>query len=665
MTESLAPCTPLDSLGSATRTPRARALLLSVTTHEPAIDTTWREQIERKRSSRSASDFLWSPELEEQIEALGGCLRTIEGQLASQKGASEHRTTSPVSNTATTRNKPVAAQLAGPPVSLYEGDSSFTSQSAQARDVAETFAGPDESNLNGSFDSLKTLLRPASQDHRFSDTATPNPTPMSLPLPAELVLAILRSIQVQKPMFLWSHPINDTSLVERICQKVYFPTRTISPGDIAAMHGVLYFLIREYILKKDPLCDQFDLETHLLSCKQSFYVDIEKYDVWAVPSFENIIALIIGILKAQDEAKPLLGCHLVATAARHCQMLGYHRESTYLKSDERDAENKRRLFWTIYVFDKNMSLILGRTSYIQDFDIDVRLPTPSSDPAIRPWDEIALPVIRLAGVQGEIYDKHYSARALKRAPSEPVDWAISIESLDTELIQCRYDREQVDSSTVDDRPLFDVSQGAWDVVWHSTRTTLLRASSTVGNTCEIGSRCFESARLSLQSHLRCFSAFQKPGPYSTVEYANWVLLYSSLTPFIVIFLHAIAATSIDDVLLLDDVVATLHHTRAVSSACERLYKVCETFARVARGLVEARKPGLGKYNQQEDSLQLEEMWKASGSDPDSSHDFLGVDMMDYLTYPEAQDISALLNSWDGGQPSAMEMLGMGFGDSLD
>ena len=145
---------------------------------------------------------------------------------------------------------------------------------------------------------------------------------------------------------------------------------------------------------------------------------------------------------------------------------------------------------------------------------------------------------------------------------------------------------------------------------------------------------------------------------------NRVLLYSSFTPFIVIFLHAIAATSLEDITLLDEVVSTLHSARGVSSASERIYSIAANFARVARGLVESQKSCVGKYNEQEDSLLLsdERNPHVSSSRPETSQDPLGVDMMNYLTYPEAQDMSALFGSWDSGQPSVMDLFGVSLGE---
>lgn len=141
-----------------------------------------------------------------------------------------------------------------------------------------------------------------------------------------------------------------------------------------------------------------------------------------------------------------------------------------------------------------------------------------------------------------------------------------------------------------------------------------------------------------------------------------VQLCSSFTPFIVVFLHSIAATSIEDVKLLEDVVKTLHRTRGISSASERLYSIGANFACVARGLVEARKSCVGNYDEERDILQLlDDSQGGHLFSSDAQPDDLNVEMMSYLTYPDAQSISAILESWDHGQPSAMDLFGASFG----
>jgi hypothetical protein len=62
---------------------------------------------------------------------------------------------------------------------------------------------------------------------------------------------------------------------------------------------------------------------------------------------------------------------MMSAAAGLCQNLGYHRYSTMKDDSVEDRNCKIHVFWMIYMFDKTMSLRLGRASIIQDFDIEL------------------------------------------------------------------------------------------------------------------------------------------------------------------------------------------------------------------------------------------------------------------------------------------------------
>lgn len=235
-----------------------------------------------------------------------------------------------------------------------------------------------------------------------------------------------------------------------------------------------------------------------------------------------------------------MGCHLISTAVRHCQMLGYHRESTYKNPKEEDANNKRRVFWTLYVFDKTMSLLLGRASYIQDFDVDVKTPSISSDAAIRPWDEAFYWMIKLAEIQGSTYNNLYSASALKRTSSERLG---DIHSLKLAVEECQQGRTkvmklilslpavnadqesiylQIDYSKANEPGIFELSSKTWQVLHYSVLTSILRASKST-NGGEIGSECFEAARLCLLNHLECFPGYTESNIFTVADFANWLV----------------------------------------------------------------------------------------------------------------------------------------------
>lgn len=80
-----------------------------------------------------------------------------------------------------------------------------------------------------------------------------------------------------------------------MCRRVYFPTDDISIGHVTAMHGILYFLITEHVLLSTELSVTYNLKSLLSRCEQNLNSGLETYDVFAIPSFENIFALIMGV----------------------------------------------------------------------------------------------------------------------------------------------------------------------------------------------------------------------------------------------------------------------------------------------------------------------------------------------------------------------------------
>lgn len=148
------------------------------------------------------------------------------------------------------------------------------------------------------------------------------------------------------------------------------------------------------------------------------------------------------MLKAQDEGKPLLTWTFVSAGARQVVSLGYHRESS-LKNDPFEvAEEKRQVFWNIYAVDKNLSLNMGYSSTLQDFDIDVQYFTLSSDPGIRVWDRATLAMVEISRLQGQIYDRLYSHQALTASPEAKF---LAINNLSPQLEKWHRDWSQVRS----------------------------------------------------------------------------------------------------------------------------------------------------------------------------------------------------------------------------
>lgn len=102
----------------------------------------------------------------------------------------------------------------------------------------------------------------------------------------------------RRPIFLSSYAVTDLKLVEGLCQSIYFPITSITIGQITSMHGIFFCLLKEYEAMKDPLCQQFDFSAHLAQCEENLIMGIETYEILAVPSFDNILGLAMGVSRS-------------------------------------------------------------------------------------------------------------------------------------------------------------------------------------------------------------------------------------------------------------------------------------------------------------------------------------------------------------------------------
>lgn len=92
---------------------------------------------------------------------------------------------------------------------MYEGGTSFTSQSVEARELAKTIASSSGvemgSSMGGTLDSLESLLQSSAKEQTSSRSEIPRSTVATQsPLPADLALALLRDFQGMKFSNQWA-----------------------------------------------------------------------------------------------------------------------------------------------------------------------------------------------------------------------------------------------------------------------------------------------------------------------------------------------------------------------------------------------------------------------------------------------------------------------------
>ncbi|EDN03839.1 conserved hypothetical protein [Histoplasma mississippiense (nom. inval.)] len=321
----------------------------------------------------------------------------------------------------------------------------------------------------------------------------------------------------------------------------------------------------------------------------------------ASPATSNLnLPPVAFVIKCQEETNLPLCWTYLSVAFDMCQSMGYHSNSE-LKSDPFPvSEEKRHIFWRLYMVDKNLSLNLGRTSHFQDHDIDCGIFMPSTDPHQHPWDLMTHVIIKFSAIQGRVYDKLYSVSASRSPPEEKMR---VMEQLSTELIEVRNELLEIDVSGGYYAESLQGIAACAEFITYSVLTVIYRAQMSP-NAMAISSKCLEAAKLGLQSHLKCFPYFLERKSHKKAEYVTWILLYPSFTPFVILFTHAIATGDLEELALLQETVGSLELVKDLSRGSQHLYEICKAFLTTADALINSQRTLNGLEHHADGSLVL-------------------------------------------------------------
>ncbi|KAL3442450.1 fungal-specific transcription factor domain-containing protein [Aspergillus insuetus] len=584
----------------------------------------------------------------------------IQDQLNSiQQALLQFSRTSPVPSAAARAASPAVPAIAvsspapaRQTIPAFEGQSSFHHETLVARDaVLSAVVAARSGDLNDQVSSALSSLKNSLDTHN-TPVATPRPPEEPLPreqlLPADLVVAVVRKVKAHPPFFLVSQSWKNTRQLESLCQSIYFPLEPVSTGSLTLLHGLLYFVIRDYMHEGDPDLARFDLPSSKAFCERSFSAGLNSYQMMVDPSLEKVQALLIGVLKAQEEFDIQRCWTYLSLAFNMCQTMGLHRNTTLLADSSPLADSKRHAFWSLYTIDKNISLNIGVTSHFQDHDIDTELYSPSQDHKQRSWDLINLITVEFAAIQGRVYDQLYSIGA-SRAPEE--ERLSRIHTLSMDLLGVRNKLLEIDVSKGLYADSLHGMTACADFIAYSVLTVIYRAQTRARDAMAVSSQCYEAASMALHSHLKCFTYFRDRQAHKQAEYVNSILLYPSFTPFVIVFTHAITTASVSDLTLLQETVRSLDLIKNVSRGSIHLYTICEAFAKTAQVLVDSRQTLMGLAQHHDGSLIAEGEGPTSIALPNV---IWPEDLFD--THVDQADISMFLNDFIGTNRSVMDML---------
>jgi hypothetical protein len=142
-------------------------------------------------------------------------------------------------------------------------------------------------------------------------------------------------------------------------------------------------------------------------------------------SIETVQGLLLMAAFAVNEHQSVNSWHCIGQAVRMAIDLGLHQSSSSTSFELLTTEMRRRVFWSAYTLDRNISISLGRPYAVRDADINVPLPQPYRDEelvntmsspatmqgrALHPLDmSTFIHTIKLRQIQSKIQDVFYPA----------------------------------------------------------------------------------------------------------------------------------------------------------------------------------------------------------------------------------------------------------------
>ena len=116
---------------------------------------------------------------------------------------------------------------------------------------------------------------------------------------------------------------------------------------------------------------------------------------------------------------------LVTTALHMCTSAGYHRAALSKNDTPSIRKQKSWIFWSLYSIEKGLSLRLGRSSSVADYDIT--LPLPDLDEInCKPYYSCTIRWIKLSSIQGRVYKMLYSPAGVSEPQASRTAWAQSL-----------------------------------------------------------------------------------------------------------------------------------------------------------------------------------------------------------------------------------------------
>lgn len=206
-------------------------------------------------------------------------------------------------------------------------------------------------------------------------------------------------------------------------------------------YGILNTIFDEFLAFPPAGVDTSEYARYGAICRRQSEVALSQLDLFIPASYENIMALVLGSAQAIGMCKPSLCWVLISCAAGLCIALGYHRINTLIHDTPEEKHAKIYIFWMIYMLDKTLSLRLGRSSILQDWDISLPFVYESMhDKSVYRQTHMLSYWVKVARIQGLTYEKLFCPASFLKTTEERMATAIDLINA---MNQAWYERDDV------------------------------------------------------------------------------------------------------------------------------------------------------------------------------------------------------------------------------
>ncbi|KAJ5245222.1 hypothetical protein N7489_005318 [Penicillium chrysogenum] len=490
------------------------------------------------------------------------------------------------------------------------GHSSFTAHSTFAIDLAHTVVGSRQSA--GSNQEIETLLgtlrhigtvfseRHDSSMRLFPLLTAPASLEYQMP-PLKAAVKLLRRSQDERNFFFLglSFFLSPRSLSD-LCLKVYFDS-DYSDTDFIIVNAALHYLASDTDTRGAGVEENDEQSTLRSMCQKNVEIALSKLTLYIQPSYDMTLALVLGVTYAIHVCNPSLA-GVLANAAYQCSYsLGFHKR---LNGSDKPKQ-KRCLFWIIYFFEKNLSVRLGRSSFILDRNIEDPLPEDlqTSNAHVTAY---AYQLVRLAGLAGSIYEQLYSPQALGASGDvrtrRALELSLKLHKYHAEARDANHHWAQA-TSNVHEKEQIQFIAASDEVLRLSILTLIYRAMPPdPGSRTTFGPECITSARCALEAHKAIVRGFEMHESSLLLSgYMNWTILFTPFTPFIVLFCHCIETRDKEDLSQMHTFLKSIECACQHSSTIAKHHHLFSVFYNVAVRYTEL---GFPSSAMEEEQIQL-------------------------------------------------------------